>query len=87
MDFFFIDTTPFVNDYFTNPKEHTYDWRGVLPKDKYLNDQLKVINNNYYCILEYILSYLSRCSDMNDTIFKKKYDIYSNGFLKKKKVK
>ncbi|XP_069153028.1 purple acid phosphatase 8-like isoform X1 [Solanum lycopersicum] len=41
VDFFFIDTTPFVNDYFTNPKEHTYDWRGVLPKDKYLNDQLK----------------------------------------------
>ncbi|XP_049354198.1 purple acid phosphatase 8-like isoform X2 [Solanum verrucosum] len=41
VDFFFIDTTPFVDDYFTNPKEHTYDWRGVLPKDKYLNDLLK----------------------------------------------
>ncbi|XP_016515397.1 purple acid phosphatase 8 [Nicotiana tabacum] len=41
VEFFFIDTTPFVDDYFTHPKDHTYDWKGVLPRDKYLNDLLK----------------------------------------------
>ncbi|KAM3339098.1 hypothetical protein P3S68_031184 [Capsicum galapagoense] len=41
VEFFFIDTTPFVDDYFANPKEHSYDWRGVLPRDKYLKDLLK----------------------------------------------
>ncbi|XP_060185986.1 purple acid phosphatase 8-like isoform X2 [Lycium barbarum] len=41
VEFFFVDTTPFVDDYFTNPKESTYDWKGVLPREKYLNDLLK----------------------------------------------
>ncbi|XP_059308860.1 purple acid phosphatase 8-like [Lycium ferocissimum] len=41
VEFFFVDTTPFVDDYFTNPKESTYDWKGVFPREKYLNDLLK----------------------------------------------
>ncbi|XP_040374762.1 purple acid phosphatase 4 [Rosa chinensis] len=40
-EFFFVDTTPFVDDYFTNPKEHVYDWRGVLPREDYLPKLLK----------------------------------------------
>ncbi|KAE8654720.1 Purple acid phosphatase 8 [Hibiscus syriacus] len=27
-EFFFVDTTPFVSKYFTDPKDHVYDWRG-----------------------------------------------------------
>ncbi|KAK7273980.1 hypothetical protein RIF29_15049 [Crotalaria pallida] len=39
-DFFFIDTTPFINHYFID-FEHTYDWRGVSPRKIYLNNLLK----------------------------------------------
>ncbi|PON60843.1 Calcineurin-like phosphoesterase domain, apaH type [Parasponia andersonii] len=41
LDFFFVDTTPFVDDYFTHPKDHKYDWRGVLPRKNYLSKLLK----------------------------------------------
>ncbi|KAI3463559.1 hypothetical protein Pfo_020222 [Paulownia fortunei] len=34
-ELFFVDTTPFVNDYFTNPEDHIYDWRGVTPTKSY----------------------------------------------------
>ncbi|KAL3502121.1 hypothetical protein ACH5RR_036570 [Cinchona calisaya] len=40
-EFFFVDTTPFVDKYFTNPKDDTYDWRGVLPREEYLSNLLK----------------------------------------------
>ncbi|CAL0308396.1 unnamed protein product [Lupinus luteus] len=39
-EFFFIDTTPFISDYFTE-FEHTYDWRDVKPRKNYLNNILK----------------------------------------------
>ncbi|XP_019417739.1 PREDICTED: purple acid phosphatase 17-like [Lupinus angustifolius] len=39
-EFFFIDTTPFISDYF-NEFEHTYDWRDVSPRKNYLNNILK----------------------------------------------
>ncbi|KAB1205986.1 Purple acid phosphatase 3 [Morella rubra] len=42
--FFFVDTTPFVDEYFTNPKDHTYDWKGVLPRDVYLAELLKNVD-------------------------------------------
>ncbi|KAM2781140.1 hypothetical protein COP1_010938 [Malus domestica] len=45
VDFFFVDTTPFVDDYFTNPKEHTYDWRGVTPRAEYLSNLLKDVDS------------------------------------------
>ncbi|KAL0336724.1 UNVERIFIED_CONTAM: Purple acid phosphatase 4 [Sesamum radiatum] len=40
-EFFFIDTTPFQDKYFTNPEGEVYDWRGVLPRDKYLSTLLQ----------------------------------------------
>ncbi|QCD89451.1 acid phosphatase [Vigna unguiculata] len=39
-DFFFIDTTPFINKYFNTSSRH-YDWRGVLPREKYIKNLLK----------------------------------------------
>ncbi|XP_065631636.1 purple acid phosphatase 3 [Quercus suber] len=41
VDFFFVDTTPFVDKYFLRPGHHTYDWRGVLPRKEYLAKLLK----------------------------------------------
>ncbi|KAF9673816.1 hypothetical protein SADUNF_Sadunf10G0063300 [Salix dunnii] len=38
--FFFVDTTPFVIDYFTD-MDHTYDWRGVTPRKAYLDSLIK----------------------------------------------
>ncbi|KAI4352073.1 hypothetical protein L6164_006359 [Bauhinia variegata] len=40
-EFFFVDTTPFVDKYFYKPKHHKYDWRGVLPRKKYLSKLLE----------------------------------------------
>ncbi|XP_062216264.1 purple acid phosphatase 3-like isoform X2 [Phragmites australis] len=37
VDFFFIDTTPFQLKYWTHPKESHYDWRGVAPREKYID--------------------------------------------------
>ncbi|KAL2347828.1 hypothetical protein Fmac_001828 [Flemingia macrophylla] len=39
-EFFFIDTTPFISDYFNDPIHH-YDWRGLFPRQKYLKNLLK----------------------------------------------
>lgn len=38
VEFFFYDTNPFVEHYW-NDTEHVYDWRGVEPKEDYLNKQ------------------------------------------------
>ncbi|CAL1392533.1 unnamed protein product [Linum trigynum] len=38
--FFFVDTTPFVDKYYTE-ESHTYDWRGVSPRKAYLANLLK----------------------------------------------
>ncbi|XP_043695574.1 purple acid phosphatase 8-like [Telopea speciosissima] len=41
-ELFFVDTNPFVDMYFNDPKDHKYDWRGVLPKrEKYIANVLK----------------------------------------------
>uniref|UniRef100_A0ACD5WU32 Uncharacterized protein n=1 Tax=Avena sativa TaxID=4498 RepID=A0ACD5WU32_AVESA len=40
-DFFFVDTTPFVVKYWTDPKNSTYDWRGVAPRETYIANLLK----------------------------------------------
>ncbi|KAK9735356.1 hypothetical protein RND81_04G200900 [Saponaria officinalis] len=42
-DFFFVDTTPFQDKYF-HEKDHTYNWRGVLPRQKYLSNLLKDVD-------------------------------------------
>ena len=41
-ELFFVDTTPFVDDYFTD-QDHIYNWRGVFPRNAYLSNILKVI--------------------------------------------
>ncbi|XP_048499206.1 purple acid phosphatase 3 [Beta vulgaris subsp. vulgaris] len=43
VDFFFVDTTPFQDKYFVE-KDHTYDWRGVLPRKSYLSNLLKDVD-------------------------------------------
>ncbi|CAL1392531.1 unnamed protein product [Linum trigynum] len=30
-EFFFVDTTPFSDKYFTDPEDHVYDWSGLIP--------------------------------------------------------
>ncbi|KAK4596949.1 hypothetical protein RGQ29_014828 [Quercus rubra] len=45
VEFFFVDTTPFVNDYFTDPKEHTYDWKVILPQQEYLSNLLEDVDS------------------------------------------
>ncbi|KAJ1399921.1 Metallo-dependent phosphatase-like [Sesbania bispinosa] len=44
VDFFFIDTSPFVNKYFNDTKGHSYDWRGVLPRKRYLSKLVKDVD-------------------------------------------
>uniref|UniRef100_A0A2N9J1M2 Purple acid phosphatase n=1 Tax=Fagus sylvatica TaxID=28930 RepID=A0A2N9J1M2_FAGSY len=41
VEFFFVDTTPFSDKYFTEPEDHVYDWRGILPRKQYLSNLLK----------------------------------------------
>ncbi|CAA0806858.1 Purple acid phosphatase 17 [Striga hermonthica] len=45
-DFFFVDTTPFVEEYFTNPEDHMYDWRGVVPKKRYMSRTLRDLESS-----------------------------------------
>lgn len=40
VEFFFLDTTPFVDMYFSD-EDHTYDWRGVMPRKTYLSNLLE----------------------------------------------
>jgi hypothetical protein len=42
VDFFLVDTTPFVLKYWTNPKDHHYDWRGAVPRKTYIENLLEV---------------------------------------------
>ncbi|KAM0953102.1 putative Acid phosphatase [Dioscorea sansibarensis] len=41
VDFFFVDTTPFVMKYWVKPEDHHYDWRGVAPRKQYVANLLK----------------------------------------------
>ncbi|KAJ4974719.1 hypothetical protein NE237_007893 [Protea cynaroides] len=44
-EFFFIDTNPFVDMYFYDPKDHMYDWRGLRPSRKiYITNVLKELD-------------------------------------------
>ncbi|XP_059649806.1 purple acid phosphatase 17-like [Cornus florida] len=40
-EFFFVDTTPFVDVYFDDPLHHRYDWRGISHRETYLARLLK----------------------------------------------
>ncbi|KAJ6805423.1 purple acid phosphatase 3-like [Iris pallida] len=41
VQFFFVDTTPFVMEYWTDPEDNHYDWRGVAPRETYVANLLK----------------------------------------------
>ena len=41
VDMFFIDTTPFVNEYWENNTQN-FDWRGLAPRAEQLQSQLQV---------------------------------------------
>ncbi|XP_061361842.1 purple acid phosphatase 17-like [Gastrolobium bilobum] len=40
-EIFFVDTTPFVQEYFTESAGHKYDWRGINPPKSYIINLLK----------------------------------------------
>lgn len=42
VDFFFIDTTTFVNEYWDPTSKNTFDWRGLAPRENLLKSQLQV---------------------------------------------
>ncbi|EOY01295.1 hypothetical protein QUC31_013858 [Theobroma cacao] len=44
VEFFFVDTTPFVDKYFTDPGDDVYDWKGVSPREDYLSNLLKDVD-------------------------------------------
>lgn len=41
-EIFFVDTTPFVNMYFSKAEGHTYNWRGIISRKAYRANILKV---------------------------------------------
>ena len=41
-EIFFVDTTPFVDMYFSDPEGHTYDWSGIGSRKAYISSLLKV---------------------------------------------
>ncbi|XP_020595910.1 purple acid phosphatase 17-like [Phalaenopsis equestris] len=43
-DFIFVDTTPFVVKYWTQSEGHLYDWREVSPREQYIDNLLKELN-------------------------------------------
>ena len=58
VDFFFVDTTPFV-DLYWKPSHQKYDWRGVIPREKYLKKQLEVFHTNSIDHLLYLVRFLN----------------------------
>ncbi|KAK7359513.1 hypothetical protein VNO77_01474 [Canavalia gladiata] len=43
-EFFFVDTTPFVDKYFTEPGDHVYDWKGIGLQKQYISNLLKDVD-------------------------------------------
>ncbi|KAH7441916.1 hypothetical protein KP509_03G061900 [Ceratopteris richardii] len=41
VDLFFIDTTPFVDEYWDSNSKHVFDWRGLAPRENQLKSQLQ----------------------------------------------
>jgi hypothetical protein len=42
VEFFFIDTAPFVDEYWNSTGKETFDWRGLAPREEQLWSQLQV---------------------------------------------
>ncbi|KAJ3678995.1 hypothetical protein LUZ61_021159 [Rhynchospora tenuis] len=45
VEFFLVDTTPFVMKYWTTPEDSHYDWRDVEPRNTYISNLLQDLNN------------------------------------------
>lgn len=45
VEFFFIDTTPFVDKYWSPEQKRTFDWRGIGHRQTYLDTQLEKLNS------------------------------------------
>lgn len=45
VQFFFVDTTPFVMKYWDQPEDQHYDWREVAPRESYVNNLLKDLDS------------------------------------------
>jgi len=45
VQFFFVDTTPFVLKYWEEPEDHHYDWRDVAPRENYIKNVLKDLDS------------------------------------------
>ncbi|XWS34364.1 hypothetical protein CRYUN_Cryun21dG0032900 [Craigia yunnanensis] len=44
-EFFFVDTNPFVDKYFIDPKDHVYDWKAILPRKNYIKNLLMEVES------------------------------------------
>ncbi|KAL5697300.1 acid phosphatase [Ranunculus cassubicifolius] len=44
-ELFFVDTSPFVDQYFAIPNEHTYDWKGIGSRKDYIANLLKELES------------------------------------------
>nr|XP_024369236.1 purple acid phosphatase 8-like isoform X2 [Physcomitrium patens] len=45
VEFFFIDTTPFVDKYWSKEEHRKFDWRGIGGRQEYLDSQLETLNS------------------------------------------
>ncbi|CAK9863719.1 unnamed protein product [Sphagnum jensenii] len=45
VEFFFIDTTPFVDEYWNSTGKETFDWRGLAPREEQLWSQLQNLSS------------------------------------------
>ncbi|XP_022994036.1 purple acid phosphatase 3-like [Cucurbita maxima] len=45
VEFFFVDTTPFVDKYFNDPGEEVYDWKAIFPRPNYLSNLLNEVDS------------------------------------------
>lgn len=59
--FFFIDTTPFVKEYWANVGGHRYDWRGVNHRESYVSNLLKVFAKSELNVLVLFFSHWLKC--------------------------
>lgn len=56
IEIFFVDTTPFVKEYFNiDTKGHVYDWRDVGSQKKYTAKVLKVSCIIFFKVYNYSL--------------------------------
>ncbi|KAH9724565.1 Purple acid phosphatase 17 [Citrus sinensis] len=46
-EIFFVDTTPFVNMYFSKAEGHTYNWRGIISRKAYRANILKDLESAF----------------------------------------